>query len=130
MVEAGTHRPIVSGPSAHSNDVGPDPIEAGSVHYFPLANNTPLRAAGTYFAGFDIYNWDTSAAIAADGTFRMAVPPGPGVILVSSTPGFIAGRSRGWDLEGVPGTTCLGSLCQVDGAAPKTTAPPKATLTA
>ncbi len=95
VLEAETNRPIVSGPSAHSNDVGPDPIETGSVHYFPLGNNNALRAKGSYFSGFGEYNWDSSAQIASDGSFRMAVPPGPGVILAMSAPGFPAGAEAG-----------------------------------
>ena len=60
VLETGTNRPIVSGPSAHSNEVGLDPIETGSVHYFPLANNKALLAKGAYFSGFGQYNWDIS----------------------------------------------------------------------
>ncbi len=88
VTEAGTGRPMVSSPhdDCHSSGL----LRAGFVHYFPLANNTALKATptGLYFAGDHqrqpVY---TSAMIDGNGAFRILVAPGPGVLLVQAMPG-------------------------------------------
>lgn len=90
VIESGTDRPIVSGRPSNCDGLGP--LFAGNVFYFPLSTNTALRGAATglYFEGFPTgtANYDVSHAIGGDGRFRIAVPPGPGVLLVQSSPGL------------------------------------------
>ena len=67
----------------------PGPLRAGWVKYFPLATNTALRGTptGWYFQADGRSNWDASAVIDSDGRFKLAVPPGPGVLLVNAHAG-------------------------------------------
>ena len=92
VLEAGTDRPIVSAPRRGCHDTVPGPLLAGSVFYFPLSSNTALRGTptGLYFEGFPrgSANWYRLVPIGGDGRFRMAVPPGPGVLLVQASPGM------------------------------------------
>jgi hypothetical protein len=90
VLETGTNRAIVSAPSAGWQGT----LQTGYVYYFPLPTNTALRGTptGLYFEGAQYpgriqSTCLLSAEIGADGRFRMAVPPGPGVILVRSSPG-------------------------------------------
>jgi protocatechuate 3,4-dioxygenase beta subunit len=91
VVEAGTDQPIVSAPRRGCHDTVPGPLVAGHVVYYPLITNTALRGTptGLYFEGFrkGSQNYSTSAVIDGEGRFRMAVPPGPGVLLVRAYPG-------------------------------------------
>jgi protocatechuate 3,4-dioxygenase beta subunit len=100
VVESGTGRPIVSAPNHTCHVQGPGIPKAGYVHYFPLSTNAVLRGtpAGMYFegppTGLTIY---TSAMIGEGGRFRIAVPPGPGVLLVQADPGLpMFGESMTW----------------------------------
>ncbi len=92
VLEAGTDRPIVSAPRQGCHDTVPGPLLAGSVFYFPLSSNTALRGSptGLYFEGFPTgsQNYYRVVAIGGDGRFRLAVPPGPGVLLVQASPGL------------------------------------------
>jgi hypothetical protein len=92
VLEAGTNRPIVSSPRRGCHDTVPGPLVAGNVHYFPLSSNTALHGSptGLYFEGFPAgsQNYYLNAVIDGDGQFRMAVPPGPGVLLVQASPGL------------------------------------------
>ena len=92
VLEAGTDRPIVSGPRQGCHDTVPGPLIAGTVFYFPLSSNTALRGSptGLYFEGFPAgsQNYYRCVAIGGDGRFRIAVPPGPGVLLVQASPGL------------------------------------------
>ena len=92
VLEAGTDRPIVSAPRQGCHDTVPGPLLAGNVFYFPLSTNTALRGAptGLYFEGFPpgTQNYYRIVAIGGDGRFRIAVPPGPGVLLVQAAPGL------------------------------------------
>ncbi len=89
VTEAASGRPIVASLREDCHTQGL--LQAGFVHYFPLANNAILRDSptGLYFAGDPqgqrIY---TSAMIDGEGTFRILVPPGPGVLLVMASPGI------------------------------------------
>lgn len=93
VLEADTGRPIVSAPryGCHYPATG-GPLRAGYVYYFPLSTNSELRGApaGLYFEGFPTgkSNHSTWVEIAPDGEFRIAVPPGPGVLLVKAMVGF------------------------------------------
>ncbi|MBL9122707.1 MAG: carboxypeptidase regulatory-like domain-containing protein [Planctomycetaceae bacterium] len=90
-VEAGTNRPIVSGGIHSCGAPGPGVIRAGRAHYYPLANNTALRDSpqGRHFDNFPnrTTNPDLSTTIDGDGRFCLAVPPGPGVLLIHAGPG-------------------------------------------
>ncbi len=91
VLEAGTDQPIVSAPRQGCHDSVPGPLIAGNVSYFPLANNAALRGAptGLYFEGFGTgTNYYRSVSIDGDGRFRMAVPPGAGVLVVQASPGL------------------------------------------
>jgi hypothetical protein len=92
VLEAGTNRPIVSAPRHGCHDTGPGPLVPGNVVYFPLATDTGLRGqpTGLNFEGFPTgtQNYALYAAIDADGGYRIAVPPGPGVLFVQSAPGM------------------------------------------
>jgi RNA polymerase sigma factor (sigma-70 family) len=91
VLESGTGRPIVSAPRYYCHDKAPIPLRAGFVYYYPLAINAALRGrpAGLFFEGLS-----TGEAIApraeidGDGRFKLAVPPGPGVLLVRAQPGL------------------------------------------
>lgn len=101
VLEEGTGRPIVSAPRHGCHDAGPGPLVAGNVVYFPLANNTGLRGKphGLYFEGFPTgsSNYPLYAAIAPDGRYYIAVPPGPGVLFVQSSPGMpMFAESQTW----------------------------------
>src|SRR5262245_46327429 len=65
---------------------------AGFVHYYPLADNAALRdtPTGSYFAAAPNreMNQFSSVMVGANGAYRMAVPPGPGVLVVQSRPGM------------------------------------------
>jgi hypothetical protein len=92
VLETGTEKPIVSGARHHCHDpASGGPVLAGYVDYYPLATNSALRGTsmGLYFDGFPTgtTNYSISTEIDAEGRFRMAVPPGPGVLLVRSQPG-------------------------------------------
>jgi hypothetical protein len=99
VLEAGTDRPLISGPRHSAHDIGPGPPQTGNVLYFPLATNTALRGTptGLYFEGFppNRMNYWVSVGIEPDGRFRMVVPPGPGVLLVQSIPGLPGGALYG-----------------------------------
>lgn len=92
VVEAGTDRPIISAPCSGCHIEWPGPLRTGYLYYFPLATNTALRGAptGLYFEGFPTgsRNFYRTVTIDPDGRFQMAVPPGPGVLLVQSMPGL------------------------------------------
>ena len=91
VLEAGTDRPIVSAPRQGCHDTVPGPLLAGNVFYFPLSTNAALRAhpTGLYFEGFKTgTNYYRTVAIGGDGRFRVAVPPGPGVLVVQAAPGL------------------------------------------
>jgi hypothetical protein len=91
VVEAGTDAPIASGHRQGCHDVGPGPLVAGYIDYYPLASNAALRGSetGLYYEGLPrgSQNYNRSAMIDGDGRFRLAVPPGPGVLLVRTQPG-------------------------------------------
>ncbi len=120
VLEAGTDRPIPSAPRHHCHDIGPGPVIAGRVSYFPLATNTALRGtpAGKYFETYP--NHFASTLIDADGRFTLAVPPGPGVLLVYANPGmsdlFDFGNWKLDDYARLP-FALLPSRSQDDGAA-------------
>ena len=92
VLEAGTDRPIVSAPDGSCHVQWPGPLQTGYVRYFPLASNAALRGSptGLYFQGIQpgTANYYTSVPIDPDGGFRIAVPPGPGILLVRSSPGM------------------------------------------
>ena len=92
VLEAGTDRPIVSAPRQGCHDTVPGPLLAGNVFYFPLSSNTALRGSptGLYFEGFPTgsQNYYRVVPIGGDGRFRIAVPPGPGVLMVQASPGL------------------------------------------
>jgi beta-lactamase regulating signal transducer with metallopeptidase domain len=92
VLEAGSNRPLVSAPRQSYHDIGRGPLQTGWVSYFPLSTNKALRGTptGLYFEGFppNKMNYEVSVSIEPDGRFRMAVPPGPGVLLVRSSPGM------------------------------------------
>jgi hypothetical protein len=87
VVEAGTGRPIVSSPRDECGVAGA--LQAGFVHYFPLASNATLRGTPEGLA-FQLYatHRTTTGTIGGDGTFRLVVPPGPGVLVVEASPGL------------------------------------------
>ncbi len=100
VVEAETGRPIV----AHERwicSTPPFPVVAGMVEYFPLSSNTTLRATPTGQAFINREgrpNREHTAWIEQDGSFRLLVPPGPGVLLVRAQPGLpmFMGVQRPW----------------------------------
>ena len=107
VLEAGTDRPIVSGARSTCHCLWSGARLAGEVIYVPLESNLDLRekAEGAYFLGppnqvADIYGAARSlhASISADGQFQIAVPSGPGVLLVRSQPGtpFMSMLSNPW----------------------------------
>ena len=91
VLEAESGLPILSAPSSSCHVRWPGPLQAGYVYYFPLATNAALRGTptGLYYEALprDKINYSLSTKIDPEGRFRMAVPPGPGVILVESRPG-------------------------------------------
>jgi hypothetical protein len=95
VLEADTGRPIVSAPYSSCHVLWPGPLRTGAVTYYPLATNNALRGtpAGLSFEGFPA-NY-LSAQIDPDGRFRLAVPPGPGLLLIQSTPGLPFGVTMG-----------------------------------
>lgn len=92
IVEAGTDRPVVSGPRHTCHAPWPGVVVAGLLYYYPLATNTALRETptGAYFGAEPQgnNNYYSSVWVGADGKFRMAVPTGPGVLLFRSAPGM------------------------------------------
>ena len=106
VLESGTNRPIVSGVRhfCHDDPVEGGPVVAGYVIYFPLSTNTALRDTpmGQYFEGIPpgSANYDLRATVGEDGRFRIAVPPGPGVLLVQSAPGVPGSFAPGGDIFG------------------------------
>ncbi|MGC1276045.1 MAG: carboxypeptidase-like regulatory domain-containing protein [Planctomycetaceae bacterium] len=91
VLEAGTDRPIISASRYTCDAPWPGALRTGNVKYYPLANNTALdhMPTGLYFADAPARrsnHWLTEP-IDADGRFRIAVPPGPGVLFVQSLPG-------------------------------------------
>jgi beta-lactamase regulating signal transducer with metallopeptidase domain len=92
VLETGTNRPIVAAARQDCHDVGLGPMVAGYVRYYPLATNATLRGAptGLIFEGIPrgSQNYYLSAMIDGDGKFQLAVPPGPGVLLVQAAPGM------------------------------------------
>ena len=92
VLETGSDRPIVAAPRQDCHDVGPGPMVAGYVRYYPLATNAALRGTptGLIFEGLPrgSQNYYLSAMIDGDGKFQLAVPPGPGVLLVQAAPGM------------------------------------------
>ncbi len=102
VLETGTDRPIVSGPRQGCHDVGLGPLVAGYVTYFPLASNIALRGtpAGLYFEGIPagIQNYYRAAVIDGEGRFQISVPPGPGLLLIQSSPGMpMFGEAMTWN---------------------------------
>jgi RNA polymerase sigma factor (sigma-70 family) len=89
VLESATGRPIISAPR---DDCGtPGALLAGNVFYFPLSTNTALLGtpAGMYFEGPPHGEARSlTAEINGDGVFRIAVPPGPGVLVVKASPGL------------------------------------------
>ena len=92
VLETGSDRPIVAALRQDCHDVGPGPMVAGYVRYYPLATNAALRGTptGLIFEGLPrgSQNYYLSAMIDGDGKFQLAVPPGPGVLLVQAAPGM------------------------------------------
>ena len=92
VLETGTDRPIVSAPRQACHDVGLGPLVAGYVRYYPLATNAALRGtpSGLIFEGIPrgSQNYYLSVMIDAEGKFQLAVPPGPGLLLVQAAPGM------------------------------------------
>jgi hypothetical protein len=95
VLEADTGRPIVSAPYSSCHVEWPGPLQTGYVTYYPLATNAGLRGtpAGLHFHGFPA--GFLQASIDSGGRFRMAVPPGPGVLLIRSAPGLPFGVAMG-----------------------------------
>lgn len=85
-VEAGTGRPIISAPAYTCHAPWPGALRAGWVHYVPLEANEALRESdlGKYLAESKMH---LISAIQPDGSFQLAVPSGPGMLLVESSPG-------------------------------------------
>jgi hypothetical protein len=103
VVESGTNQPIASASTDGACTTQPGIRRGGFVYYYPLSNNNALRDTpeGMYFAGGT--NYSESALIDAEGKFRLAVPPGPGVLLVMAAPGVpMFGEFLTWkESEGV-----------------------------
>ncbi|MEJ7639798.1 MAG: hypothetical protein WKF75_17960 [Singulisphaera sp.] len=101
VLEAGTDRPIVSAVPwvcAPSGVVDP---QAGFIYYLPISRNRALRGTptGLYFEDPAAINVRSlRAQLGGDGRFRIAVPPGPGVLLVLAAPGLplFAGNFDVW----------------------------------
>ncbi len=95
VFEAGTKRPIVSNPR---DECGvPGKLQAGFVHYRPLSTNTSLRGTPE---GFYLETYEPPYGrqpIGGDGSFEIAVPPGPGVILIEAQPGLP--MMAGWGMS-------------------------------
>lgn len=86
VIEADTGDPILSARRQHCHDLpGQGPLRAGRVIYFPLAANTALQdtPAGAYFA---LGKQFCRSVVVIDGAgrFQIAVPPGPGVLLIQA----------------------------------------------
>jgi hypothetical protein len=83
-----------------NHDTVPGPLIAGNVFYFPLRTNTALFGAptGLYFEGFGTNtNYYRVAVVGGDGRFSLAVPPGPGVLLVQAAAGLpMFAEARVW----------------------------------
>ena len=91
VLEAGTDRPIVSAVPWVCGPGGVVDPQGGFVYYLPLSNNRALRGTptGLYFEDpAALHVGPLSAQIGGDGRFRVAVPPGPGVLLVLAAPGL------------------------------------------
>ena len=87
VVEAGTDKPIVSAPRDECGT--PGALMAGFVHYYPLAEQRLLRGTPTGLAFEDGRTTRTTTGlIGGDGRFRLVVPPGPGVLVVTAAPGL------------------------------------------
>jgi hypothetical protein len=91
VVESGIDRAVVSGPRHPCGAPWPGVVVAGWVHYYPLSTNAALRGTptGKYYDGGPTrqQNYSTSVVVGGDGRYRIAVPPGPGVLVFQSGPG-------------------------------------------
>ncbi len=82
VVEEGTFLPMV----ARDKEMCPDFPRSGLIRYFPLAGNRAV--AGTELGNHYRHLWpdrtpgEVVATLGPVGTFTVAVPPGPGVLLV------------------------------------------------
>ena len=95
VLEADTGRPIVSAPYSNCHVDWPGPLRTGYVTYYPLATNAALRGTLVGLSFQDFPAGYLQAEIGSDGRFRMAVPPGPGVLLIQSAPGLPFGVTMG-----------------------------------
>jgi|GEM_PF-2593660 len=91
VVESGTDKPIASSPRSTCHAPWSGVMSAGMAYYYPLGTNTGLKGTpeGLYFEGGPARetNYYSTAMIGADGRFQIAVPPGPGVVMVIAASG-------------------------------------------
>ena len=90
VVEQGTDRPIASEHRLGCHDVEPGPLISGYASYYPLKGNRWMNELGDGLPNIPFEssrsNHVRRVSIDGNGEFRMAVPPGPGVILINARP--------------------------------------------
>jgi RNA polymerase sigma factor (sigma-70 family) len=88
-VERETGRPMLATRSQGCH--GPGPIMGGRIWYRPLVNNDAVTGSetGAYLQhGVVDQHGLYLGIVEGDGTFRVVVPPGPGVLLLEAAPGM------------------------------------------
>lgn len=90
VVEMNSDRPIAAEHRDFCEDIQPGPLLSGHAWYYPLQNNQWLRDLGQGLVSIPFEYSQTNhrrrVYIDKDGEFQMAVPPGPGIVLIDATP--------------------------------------------
>ena len=122
VIESDTDRPIFSDHRLGCHDVAPGPLVAGYASYYPLKNNQWMKEMGDGLASIPFEssrsNHLRKVTIDGEGEFRVAVPPGSGIILIESRPPLNDQQFR--MVPEVPYLTLRGNVTGAERKAPPT----------